>query len=343
MTENTNKILRLLDAEFVRQFFDENILPKYPKFRAISRIEIEAIKKLVWHTTYHVVIRFDTTFTTKNGIEKTLPVFCSAHSSEPRKNVYDALAYLWSHGFGSGNLTIPRPLFYSDHFNGTFYRGVNGHNLYHYIIEKKYDEIETILPRAASWLAKLHRLPTAGVKNFNQENSRISSVFPGVAFILNDIKLKYPALFETYQKIYEELIGREKRFFDASQERWLIHGDAHPENIIKVSEKKLAVIDFTDISLADFARDIGSFLQQLEYMSNKKICDQAYADKIKKIFLDKYVKSAKIKLTDDILDRIHTYYNWTTIRTASFFLTKHNPQPDRAEPLIASVRSNLKI
>lgn len=338
-----NIILNLFEPEYVKTFFTENILPKYPDFAAIKKIEIEPMKKLVWNTTYHVVIKFDTTLVAADGKKEKLPIFCSAHSSEPRKNVYDALEFLWYHNFAKGRLTIPHPLFYSPYFNGTFYRGVSGNNLYHYIKNKDYGQIETILPQAAAWFAKLHRLPVGGVKNFNPENSRIKTAFPGTDFILNDIKSKYPALAPAYKKIYDRLIKAEEAFLDSTAERWLIHGDAHPENIIKVSAKKLAVIDFTDLSLADFARDLGSFTQQLEYMNNKKIGDQAYADKIKKIFLDCYLAKAKIKMTEDLEKRINNYYNWTTIRTASFFLTKFDPQPDRAELLLQKVQTNLKL
>jgi hypothetical protein len=49
-----------------------------------------------------------------------------------------------------------------------------------------------------------------------------------------------------------------------------------------MSDKKIAVIDFTDICLSDFARDLGTFIQQLEFMANRKIGDHEYTEKIKK-------------------------------------------------------------
>lgn len=338
-----NIILDLFDQEYVEKFFTENILPKYPDFDGIKKIEIEPIKRLVWQTTYHVVIKFDTVLSAADGQEERLPIFCSAHSSEPRKNVYDALEFLWSHNFARGNLTIPHPLFYSERFNGTFYRGVSGHNLYYYIQNKDYAEIESILPRAAAWLAKLHRLPVDGAKNFNPENSRIKTAFPGTDFILKDVREKYPALAPAYERIYERLIAAEEAFLGSTGQRWLIHGDAHPENIIKVSAEKLAVIDFTDLSLADFTRDLGSFSQQLEFMCNKKIKDQTYADKVKKLFLDSYLREAGIEMTEELRRRIDTYYNWTTIRTAGFFLTKFDPEPQRAQPLVEAVSESLGL
>jgi len=68
---------------------------------------------------------------------------------------------------------------------------------------------------------------------------------------------------------------------------------ALPENIIKMSKKKIAVIDFTDICLADFARDIGSFMQQLEFMILRKVEKEGYAVKIKEMFKKEYFNLSK--------------------------------------------------
>ena len=110
-----------------------------------------------------------------------------------------------------------------------------------------------------------------------------------------------------------------------------------------MGKKKLAVIDFTDICLSDCARDLGCFLQQFEYMSMRKINDVEFTEKIKKLFLENYFKNAKIKMDDDLQKRIDNYYNWTNIRTATFFLLKDRAEPDRATPLIEKVKNNLSI
>ncbi len=336
-----NKILYLFDENYVKNLFREKVLPLYPDFYDIKKIEIDAPKKYIWEKTYHVVIKFKTSFITKENKTKKLTIYCSAHSNEPRKNVYDALKYLWEHNFSKGWLSIPHPLFYSEYFQGTFYRGVNGRNLYQFIREKNYSEIEKIIPKAAAWFAKLHRLPTKDAPNFNPENSRIKTVVPGVNHILQKIKERYPQYFNIYKELYNIFMNKEERFLNRNKQRWFVHGDAHPENIIKMSERKLAVIDFTDISLSDFARDLGSFLQQLEYMSNRKIADPIYTKKIKDLFLESYLKEAKMSLSTDLEERIMNYYYWTAIRTATFFLLKHNHEPERAKPLINQVSQEV--
>lgn len=339
-----NKIEKLLDEKYVKDFFKGKVLPLYPDFSDIKKIRIKLHKELIWEYTYHVVIEFSTIFLTNEGKQKTLPIFCSAHSEEPRKNVYDILKFLWQHDFSKGYLSIPHPLFYSDYFRGTFYRGVKGDNLYQYIRDRNFGEIELIVFMAAAWFAKLHRLKNVeNIPGLNKDNERIETIVPGVNHILYRIDEMYPHYSEIYKKIYTALIDNEDKFLSSTTQRWLVHGDAHPENIIKMGRKKIAIIDFTDFCLSDFARDIGSFLQQLEFMCNRKIGDPVYAEKVKKLFLENYLKNAKINLDESLRERIDNYYSWTAMRTATFFLIKSEPEPDRAKPLIETVAKKLGI
>ena len=334
-----NKILNLFDEQYVINLFNKKILPIYPDFKSIKKIKIHAYKKNIWEKTYHVVIKFSTYFLTKNNKIVILPIICSAHSDEPRKNVYTALKFLWNNNFGTGYLSVPHPLFYSKEFKGTFYRGVEGNNLYHYIRENRQDEINLIIPKIALWFAKLHNTPIKEAKNFNKINSRIKTAMPGVEHILERIKEKYPNYFDFTKNIYKELIQTENDFLSSTNKRWLVHGDAHPENVIKMGKKKIGVIDFTDLCLSDFARDLGTFLQQLEFMCNRKIKDEKYIKKIKDLFLETYLNKQNIKLDSNLQKRINNYYNWTATRTATFFLLKSNPEPNRADKIIKGLSS----
>lgn len=338
-----NLIHKLFDEQYVIELFKKELLPIYSDFSDIKRVKIIPHKKLIWDSTYHVVTEFKTRFVDKNGKTKDLPIFCSAHSNEPRKNVYLSLQFLWSNNFANGFLTIPHPLFYSDYFKATFYRGVKGNNLYYYIRNKNYKEIEKIIPKAAKWFLKLHMLATNVNYGFNVENSRIETVFPGKIHILDTIKEKYPEYHDTYKKMYEILIAREEEFLNSTSKKWLIHGDAHPENIIKMSENKIAAIDFTDICWSDFARDLGCFTQQVEYMIMRKIGDAKFAKKMKDLFLANYFYNAKIKLDEPLKRRIETYYYWTAMRTATFHLLKDGAVPERARPLLEGVKKSFNI
>ena len=339
-----NKAHQLLDKNFILQLLRDKVLPLYPDFSDIKNINIIPHKDFIWGGgTYHLVIEYRTRFVNHAGKQRTLPIYCSAHSDEPRKNVFDGLKFLWEHGFGKGYLTIPHPLFYSDYFQATFYRGVEGQNLYKYIREKNTAVIEEMIPKAAKWFAKLHSLSIDKARNFNQENSRIETVFPGIPHILWRIEQKYPQYRDSYEKIYNIVNEREKEYISDADKLYLVHGDAHPENIIKMGQRKIAVIDFTDLCLSDYTRDIGSFVQQLEFMVNRKIGNRAYTEKLKKMFLDNYFQTSKRRLDGRTQARIDNYYYWTAMRTATHFFLKDNSEPKRAYPLVDKVCKELNI
>ncbi len=343
-----NKIEKLFDKGYVLEFFNKRILPLYPDFKKIEKIDIIPHKKFIWVGSYHVVLEFKVSFSVKSDSKKKkikkLSFFCTAHSSEPRKNVYDILNHLWENGFARGFLTIPRPILYSKYFNASFYRGVNGDSLLEFIKSKNKKEIEKIVKKTAEWLAKLHRIPIGKDIQYDKSKSKIKTVIPGYKKILKSVEEKYNGEYlKDIKRIYDYLIELEEDFFKLSHKRWLIHGDAHPENIIKISNKKMAMIDFTDISPSDFARDLGTFLQQVEYKLKKYSYSSSYIKKIHNIFIESYCKKARVKYNIRLKERVKLYYYWTAIRTAVYWLTKHNPDPSRSEPLINEVKKKLKL
>ncbi|MDP2708844.1 MAG: aminoglycoside phosphotransferase family protein [bacterium] len=338
-----NKINSLLDQKFVLDFFMKEIQPKYPQYPIIKKISLNLVKNNIWTTTYHVVIEYKAVFSDTGGKRKTLPIYCTAHSDEPRLNSFEATTFLWQSGFNRGNLTMPRPLLYSPYFNAFFYQGLKGENLYHFIRHKNLSAVESITAKTAAWFAKLHRLPAERAKNFNPLNSRVETIIPGMAHALAKVKEFYPRYYEVCRQAYEIINRAEKNFFASTEKRWLIHGDAHPENIISISQNKIGVIDFTDICLADFARDLGAFTQQLEFMAQNKIQNPAYVEKIKKLFLSEYLKNAKLDLDDSLKGRVANYYHWTALRTAIFFLLKDRPEPERAHGLLIKISCDLNL
>jgi aminoglycoside phosphotransferase (APT) family kinase protein len=338
-----NIILQLLDPEYVKKLFTEKLLPLAPDMVEIKHVLVEPVKKNIWNTTYHVVFRFITTFTKQTGGEETWQIYATAHSSEPRESVHEALNYLWQSNFSQGGLSVPRPLFYSPEFRAAFYRGVEGKLLYKSIKENNFAEIESGVAKTAAWFAKLHALPTKNVKNFNPHNSRIATVVPGREHILKKTGELYPEFLSIYERLYHLFTLREDSFLDTSERLWLVHGDAHPENVIMTADHKLVMVDFTDLCLSDFARDLGTFLQQLDYMAKHKTNDLVYTEKIKKLFLNSYLEFAKVKMDESLEARINNYYYWTALRTASFFLFKHDAQPESARPLLTMICEKLNV
>lgn len=339
-----NKILKLLDEEFVLELLRKEVLPQYPSFSALNKVEARPYKKFIWETTYHVVISWEAYFLTQDGEEVKLPIFCSAHSNETRENILEALQYLWANGFPDANFQLPRPLFYSREFNGTFYRGLRGENLLYYIKKSDRPEIEKIIKESAALFYKLHNLKIGPEANFNPINARIKTVIPGVKDILKEVDLRFKGRYTAdLKQVYDYLIEQEERFFSAGGKLSLVHGDAHPENIIKTGENKIGLIDLADLCLSDFTRDLGSFMQQLEYKIIVKAGDFEYAQTMKKLFLDTYFKIGGSKITPDLERRIKLYYNFTAIRTAVFFFLKDGHDEERGRTLLGGAKKDLNL
>lgn len=336
-----NRILKLFDEDFVLTYLKNKLPPLYPECKDIVGVQIRPHKKNIWHRTYHVVVEFRVQFLLARKRTKEMSIFCSAHSNEQRENAYESLCFLWDKGFGHGPLSVPRPLFFSKYFQGIFYRGVEGNSLYHYIKANDRECIKPLVQKVAHWLAMLHAVQ--GAKNFNGINSRIETAHPGMAEIIRRIGIEFPDFKEPYERIYAIMDEREKSFLLTCPRQWLIHGDAHPENVIRMSKRKLGVIDFADLCLSDFARDLGSFTQQLEYMIMRKIGDQGYADKMKAFFLRAYFSKSANERTAEVEGRIANYYCWTAMRTATYFLLKDEPQPERAGPLVDEVKKLMGL
>ncbi len=339
-----NKIFKLLDESFVLDLFRKEVLPLYPDYSEIQEINIKPYKKLIWETTYHVVISFEVYFINRDNQTEKILMVCTAHSSEPRQNVFQALEYLWKNGLTRGHFDLPRPLFYSSEFNATFYQGLVGENLFHYIKQKDLLKIEKLVISSARLFAQLHQIKADKQVNFNPLNSRIKTVIPGVEKIFEEMSQRYNNKYSAdLKKMYDYFLSQEDKYFPAADELVLIHGDANTENIIETGNNDIGLIDFTDICLSDFARDLGTFMQQLEYKIMLKISDSAFADKMKKLFLNTYLQANNLTLDQNLQSRIDLYYNWTTIRTATFLFLKYNNEPIFAEELFYQAKTNLSL
>jgi thiamine kinase-like enzyme len=338
-----NKILELFDEKTVRTLLEQEVLPLYPDFTEILSLEIKPYKEFIWITTYHVVISYHLTLLNTAGEKNKLEIVCSAHSDEPREVVFKVLKYLEKTDLSDDGIALPRPLFFSSEYNGTFYRGVEGKHLLQIIKEGKKIKTKKIVMLAARLFARLHNLKLPKDLNiFSDANYSLRTVVPGRDTIVRKIGNRFG---DTYvhdiSKLYDYFIAEEKKFFNSTSKRWLIHGDAHPENIISAGKDKIGLIDFTDFCPADFARDLGTFMQQLEYQIMCYFNDQVLASAMKQLFLRSYLEHSGLDLNKSLQARIDLYYNWTAIRTAVFWLLKYDCEPDKAATNIDRVKNNL--
>lgn len=332
----------LLDENYIRELFRQEVLPQYPGFQSIGKIRIRPYKKMMWSTTYHMVIKYVTHFIAEDGASVRLPIVATAHSSEAREKVFSTLSYLWNHNLSDNEINIPRPLFYQAELRATFYRAIEGENLLYFIKSKDWPELEDGMLKTARLFAKIHSLPIEGDYKFNEENSRVATVLPGDKFVLAELARRFEGRYlQPVSEIYKYIIDCENVFLDNTAKRWLVHGDAHPENVIKLTLDRIGIIDFTDFCLADFTRDLGAFIQQMEYRMRERVDDPSLIDKMKHLFLDEYFRVSSEPRDAAIEERINIYYNFASLRTAIYWLLKHDCDPARADSLLDKIQNNL--
>lgn len=341
-----NKILHLFDKDYVSNYFTKELLPQYPEASGFEINNIIPYKKMVWTTTYHVVIGYELKLTLTSGEAKEILVICTAHSNEDRENVYQAMSYLWGKEFNQDGIEIPKPLFYSDYFQASFYQGVVGPNLLNYIKKGDREQIDETIPLAAKMFARLHQLSVGQEANFSEPNSRIRTVIPGVTSILEEMSKRYQGKYDqTFAKVLSYMVETEEKTLSAPDFKLrLIHGDAHAENIIHPGKDKIALIDFTDFCLADPARDIGTFKQQIEYKISFKMKDEEYAQAKIDQFMEAYFRYNNTLVNDDdFKQRVRLYYNWTRLRTAVFLFLKQDGNPSQAELFLNLAKEGLQL
>lgn len=337
-----NKILNLFDEDFAKELLKKEVLPLYPAYCDINKIRIKPFKKMIWTTTYHVVLAYDVYFKKHDGKESKRYIVCSAHSEEPRENVLKAMEFLWKSDFRDSEIEMPRPLFFSSEFNAVFYRGLRGENILRYVKDKNFARAEEKIILAAKLLAKLHSVATDDWVKLNPDSVRIKTVVPGVENIKREMSERYNGVYGAdVARLYDYFMAREEEIFSDKKDFCLIHGDAHLENLIDTGDGKIGIIDLSDVCRADFARDLGTFIQQLEYKVLTKAGDTLMAEKLKKVFLDSYLSFRNIQLDDSLRDRIKLYYDWTTLRTATYLLLKHDSEPGRGADLIKKAVANF--
>lgn len=287
-------------------FFDKKFITRLlskklgDQFKKIDKIEIFPVKRYNKADFQHCVNCYKVHGVTPKNEYKEITVYCSAHSDGSRKKTYKVMKFIYKNFSERKELTATRPLFYHQKLKACFYQGVRGQNLFG-PIHREDKSIEPILKMTSHWLAVLHRLsPPRYLKLIKIDDNFFDP--SGILY-----KLKQP--YKPYKKkILAHIKLLQKHWLNsrpAKSGMVLCHGDLNLENII-VQEKddkinKLAIIDYTDLGLADRSFDLGYFKQRLErkliYQLNIPPKKMGY---LFKNFLKNYLKYSKIKRVPEL-------------------------------------------
>ncbi|MFH1187632.1 MAG: aminoglycoside phosphotransferase family protein [bacterium] len=320
----------LLDDKFIADFFDENLKIFFKNAEKIKKIEKKIYKDIRGDYDYTLIIEFiiQIVFSDKQICEKS--VFCKAHSDEKKNKSIYYMEILYKNGFNEGAYKVPRPLRYVPELRAGFYEGVQGNNLLYYLKHRDYDKIEQAVKDAAAWINKLHSI---NPEKFNSHEPRFTYIrdnYPPIEKVLRDMEKNYPRLHKVFKPLYVKTEKYEEKLIDhivKSKRAKIIYADYHPENIIipRYTREGIAVIDFTDLSLGDPYRDVGTFMEQVEFMS-RKYMPASKAKKWSDIFIKEYMAKGKEKPTKDNFKRINLYRLWSCLRNIIHFYYKEDPE-----------------
>ncbi len=318
--KNSIPLENLLDEKYITKLFNANLKKNYPEFIRIDKLQILIIKERLGDDFEHVVANYSFLMARVIGKEKKylrLNIFCSAHSDGSRKKIMEILKFV-----NRNNISSQKALFYDNKTQAMFYEGVRGQNLYYYIQHQA--DIKRYVKEVAIKLASLHKLKIDPKLKISKFRSSLWSLDP--SNVLGDKEIKLENCKIEIIKLLNYIKVEFKKLKIEDNQKFFIHGDFHPENIIIEEDTKIInIIDFTDVRVSDFAQDIGSFLQQFRFMSLRFYPDRKI-EYYQNIFLKNYFKNRNIEMNQDIENRMLFFQAWLSLRSAVFFLRSQNAE-----------------
>jgi len=310
---NTISLKKLLTKKYVLGLIQKN----NPELEIKEIKSIAPIKRHFGEDFEHFVAYYSA----YNKEGKQIPIFASAHSDGTRKKTFKILRFVFRR-----QISAQEPLFYDKPTQAMFYIGIKGANLFSYI--ERQEDIEKILQDTAIKLAHFHGIEQGlqlTVKRFKISQK----ILDPTGVLKSDTKMpeqvaEIKKLFKSIKQLFKDLdIGKNQKY--------VIQGDFHPENIIiSYNTKEVNIIDYTDVMISDFCQDLGSFLQQFRFMSKQYYPERKIAY-YQDIFLKNYFSARKIRYNQNIKNRINLFKAWLALRSAIFYFLL-TPQKGGGKP-----------
>lgn len=314
MTKQEKQIPQLLNSyNYMVNFFNQRVKEIDQQATKLLYLSSHHIKAHHDDDFFHYVIEHKLTLQLKNRLRRRYTIMCISFSQHRRRKMYQILQLAYQHGFNSGLITVPQPLWYINELMALFYLAVPGDNLLEHIKNGHLDL--NLIKELAQGLAKFHQLTIP-------ENIKLEKHYFNLNYLdpTNIIQRPYnrgTLLAQDARNQFKRLKEAEKLL---SQDVYLLsHGDFHPENIIidRFNTQHLVMIDFSEVCLAPIYYDLGSFLQQLHFMTLNYLTPEEY-QQAEYSFLSAYFNSRQID--QYIYNRINLYKAWTALKSVVYFM-----------------------
>ncbi len=333
------QIAKLADSKFITKVLTEQLPNFYPDFKKLAKLKIIPHKKHIGKTSAVFVIEYQLSYFAAAKQEKPLRLFATGHSDGSRRSAYDKLNLLFNNGFGDGQYTVTKPLFFLDEQQGFFYEASPGRSLYHWFSKDPQADLTNALQLSAGWIRKLHNLSIK--ERFAFPQFAIANMIPAPDKFLADFRKSNPELGDWVSEMVNTMQTWEAKF-NQEHDLGLIYGDYHPENVIVdgLQAKGLKMIDFTDVALGDPMIDLGTFLEQFYFMSQAYMTP-AKVKAYKEYFLANYFNQELKDLPSHYFQRINLYQAWTAMRTAVFIFYQN--KPNSVNDVLGDAEKYLKL
>lgn len=333
------QVAQLNNSDFITELFNSRLKEYYSDFVSINKLSLYPYKKHLGKTSAVFVVAYDIEYLSIDNSSKKIKLVATGHSDGSRKLAFAKLNYLYQHGFNDGKYLVTKPLFYLEESLAFFYEASVGHRLFSFFKADENLNLNNALDLAAAWVKKLHNLEVQN--DFVWPNFSVDNIGPSIKKFFDDIIHSNQILGERVQKLLQEIRILEKNFLNEISP-CLVYGDYHPENVILTSldAKKIKMIDFTDVSLGDPMLDLGSFLQQLDFMGHR-FFSRAKVNQEKIYFVETYFGKKIEEIETEFFPRINLYQAWVALRTAVFLFYMH--KDDSVKFLLDEVEKYLRL
>lgn len=325
--DTKEKMAKLLDLDFVAEILNKRLNKYYSDFAEVKKIKATPFKKHLGVTSAVFVVEYVIDYFDIHKNKKQLVVFASAHSDYSRKDAYKKTSFLYNNGFDQGKFRVTKPLFYINEQRAFFYEASVGKNFFSFLREDEEANFKGVFTLVAGWIKQLHSFDIE--KNpVDWRHFSISTMNPAPKKFIKDFLEEDKICGKIVSELVETMIKMEEDNANKNKQT-MIYGDNHPENVIieSLQARHLEMIDFTDLALGDPMADIGTFLQQFDFMSHT-FMPREKINKYKLYFLEAYFGKKIDKINVDYINRINLYQSWTALRTTVFVFYMHNEESD---------------
>jgi len=337
LSEKTKqRIVKLVEKDFVIEVLDQRLKKYYKDFKKIKTLRLDPFKRHLGVTSAVFVVEYKIKYISTEGKTKDIDIFVSAHSDGSRKGAYQKTKTLYNNGFDKGKYRVTKPLFFLPEQKAFFYVSSPGRSFFNFFTQDISADLNNSWKLTTSWIKQLHSIDIKSM-DFKWPTFSILDMVPSPKKFVKDFYNSDEKLGQSIDKLVKDLVKLDKKY-RSKIGQILIYGDFHPENIIMegLDAKEIEMIDFTDIALGDPMMDLGTFIQQFDFMGHNFI-SRKEIDKHKTSFVEAYFGKKFKNIDIEYINRINLYQSWTAMRSAIFlFYMKdvENPIDDLLEDSI---------